>query len=214
MKKLQNSLLIALLLCASLTFGQTNRVAIGFETGSSLVLLYQNNVFDDLAWGFSSGLAFQYNSTNHTSIGTGISLERKVFTVHATLTDISGKELGEMTFHPTYDYLTIPLLVRQTLGKKNNYFVNAGPYLGYLINQTNVSLPQPETNKRFDLGLITGFGMLFPVDKNLFLSLELRNNLELVGSDYIPEVNGHTPKTNATFLLFGIGYGFLPGTDE
>ncbi|OFY87282.1 MAG: hypothetical protein A3F72_17445 [Bacteroidetes bacterium RIFCSPLOWO2_12_FULL_35_15] len=37
-----------------------------------------------------------------------------------------------------FDYLTVPILLRATFGKRIKYFANAGMFFGYLIKQTIV----------------------------------------------------------------------------
>ena len=185
MGKLQNSILIALILCSSLTFAQTNKFEVGLEMGPSLVSFRGNDILDnnnDLSFGFSSGLTFQYNFPKLISIRTNISFERKGLSTKGSATDQYGNQIGEITFHSNLDYLTIPILGRLTFGKKINFFVNAGPYIGYLIKQTDITEalgehPKTETDnadnfKKTDFGITTGLGARFPIKNKLFLSLE------------------------------------------
>lgn len=221
MNKLRNSILITLILCSSLTFGQTNKFEVGLEMGPSLISLRGNDFLDknnDISFGFSSGFTFQYNFPKLISIRTNISFERKGLTTQGTATDEYGNQIGEITFHSKFDYLTIPLLVRLTFGKKINFFINAGPYIGYLIQQKNVieafgEYPKTETDntdnfKRTDFGITTGLGARFPIKSKLFLSLEIRNNLGLTNISSVPVVNDGTIKTNSTIILIGIEYRF------
>lgn len=221
MEKLRNSILIVLILCSSLTFAQTNKFEIGLEMGPSLISLRGNDIIDknnDLSFGFSSGLTFQYNFPKLISIRTNISFERKGLTTQGTATDQYGNQIGEITFHSNLDYLTIPILGRLTFGKKINIFVNAGPYIGYLIKQTDVTEafgehPKTETDntdnfKRIDFGITTGLGARFPIKKKLFLSVEIRNNLGITNISSVSVVNDGAIKTNSTNLLIGIEYRF------
>lgn len=189
--------------------------------GPSLISLRGNDILDknnDLSFGFSSGLSFQYNFPKLISIRTNISFERKGFTTQGSATDQNGNQIGEITVHSYFDYLTIPILGRLTFGKKINFFVNAGPYIGYLIKQTNVTeafseYPKTETDntdkfKRIDFGVTTGLGARIPIKSKIFLSIEIRNNLGLTNISSLPVVNDGSIKTNSTNVLFGIEYRF------
>lgn len=221
MNKLRNFILITLIFSSSFTFGQTSKFEVGFEMGPSLISLRGNDILEnykDLSFGFSSGLTFQYNFPKLISIRTNISFERKGLTTKGTATDEYGNEIGEITFHSNFDYLAMPLLGRLTLGKKIKFFLNAGPYLGYLIKQNDVTeafgeYPKTEIDntdnfERFDFGLATGLGINFPIRNKIFISFEIRNNLGLSNISSIPVVNDGTIKTNSTNLLIGIVYKF------
>jgi hypothetical protein len=96
--------------------------------------------------------------------------------------------------------------------------VNAGPYIGYLIKQTDITEAFGEYSKtkndntdnykRTDLGITTGLGARFPIKNKLFLSIEIRNNFGLTNISSVPVVNDGVIKTNSTNLLFGIEYRF------
>ncbi len=208
--------------CSSFTFGQTNKFEVGLELGPSLKSLRGNDILDknnnDLSFGFSSGLTFQYNFPKLVSIRTNISFERKGFTAQRSATEQNRNQIGEITFHSNFDYLIIPILGRLTFGKRINFFVNAGSYIGYLIKQTDVTesfgkYPKTENDntanyKRTDLGIITGLGARFPIKNKLFLSLEIRNNFGLTNISSVSVMNDGSIKTNSTNLLIGIEYRF------
>ena len=200
------------------TYGQTNKFDVGAEGGPSLIFLRGNNLIDKNhkpAMGFSGGLFFQYNFKKVVSLRTSIAFERKgsVFTEQST--DINGNPLGEINTNTNFDYLTFPILLRATFGKKVQYFINAGPYFGYLIKQTSVSKGNniPTTtidntllDKRFDLGISAGLGLSLPIKTKFAFSFEARNNLGLYNISDIPVVNNEALKTNSTNFLLGFTY--------
>ena len=227
MNKLQNLVLITLIFSSSLIFGQTNKFEVGLEMGPSLISLRGNDILEnhkDLSFGFSSGLTFQYNFPKFLSIRTNISFERKGLTTKGMATDEYGNEIGEITFHSNFNYLTVPLLGRLTIGKKIKFFVNAGPYVGYLIKQKDVTEafgdnPKTETDntdnfEKLDFGITTGLGASFPIYNRLLISLEIRNNLGLTNISSVPVVNDGVIKTNSTNFLIGVAYKFGTGVNE
>lgn len=200
------------------TYGQTNKFDIGFEGSPSLIYLQGNDIIKQYhkpTIGFFGGLFFQYNFKKIVSLRTNIAFERKGSVLTAQTTDINGNPLGEVTAHTNFDYLTFPILVRATFGKKVRYFVNSGPYFGYLIKQTFVSkgdnIPTTTSDntsldKRFDTGISTGLGFSVPIKTKFAFSFEVRNNLGLYNVSAVPVANNGTIKTNSTNFLLGFTY--------
>ncbi len=217
MNKLRTLILIVVLFCSSLLFGQTNKINVGLEIGPSLRSLRGNDFLknNEISFGFSGGLTFQYNFTKLLSLRTNISFERKGLTKKIQATDEFGKPIGETTIQSNFDYLTIPLLARFTFGKKIHFFVNAGPFMGYLLKQKEVVeafedyTDNTDDFKRLDFGITTGLGMSFPIQDKLLLTIEIRNNLGMVNTSHISIVNDGSIKTISTNLLFGIAYRFV-----
>jgi len=110
-------------------------------------------------------------------------------------------------------------MLRATFGSKFRYFVNAGPYLGLALNH-HYSIKDPgnstienDENDAFsprDYGVAFGAGINYPLNSNLELTLEARNNLGLTNiymGGYIFS-GGGIYKTNSLNLLFGLSYKF------
>lgn len=219
MNNLRNLILGILLFSSSLVFGQTKILNIGIEGGPSLISLYGNDKvesYNDLSLGFSGGLSFQYNFSKLVALRTNINFDRKGLTTKNQATDENGDPIGELTFHSNFNYLTLPILGRLTFGKKINFYVNAGPYLGYLLSQRDITeafgeYPKSEMDntdnfKQLDFGITSGLGMNFPIQEKLLLSFEIRNNLGLTNISSLPVYNDGSLKTNSTNLLIGIAY--------
>lgn len=201
-----------------MAYGQTSSVEIGIEAGPSLISLKGNDAIDNYhkaTIGFSAGLLLQYNFKKIISLRTNIAYERKGSIVKSEATNIYGNSLGEMTTNINFDYLTLPILVRATFGESVQYFVNAGPYFGYLTKQTferkddtNISTTTDNTfnDKRFDVGISTGLGLAIPIKTKYSVSFEIRNNLGLYNVSEVPVVNNGSIKTNSTNFLLGFAY--------
>lgn len=200
------------------TFGQTNKFDVGVEGCPTLTFLRGNDFIDnnhEPTIGFTGGLFFQYNFKKIISLRTNIAFERKGSVLTAQTIDINGNPLGEISTNTNFNYLTFPILFRATFGKKVQFFVNAGPYFGYLIKQTFVSTGDnfPTTtndntalDKRFDTGISTGLGLSVPIKSKFAFAFEVRNNLGLYNVSAVPVVNNGTIKTNSTNFLFGFTY--------
>jgi hypothetical protein len=220
MNKLRNLILGILLFNSSLVFGQTKNFNIGIEGGPSLISLYGNDMvksYNELSLGFSGGLSFQYNFSKLVALRTNLSFERKGLTSKIQETDEYGNPIEELTFHSNFNYLTLPLLGRLDFGKRINFYVNVGPYLGYLLSSREITeasgdFPKSEIDdtddyKKLDFGITSGLGIIFPIQEKLLLSVEIRNNLGLTNISLLPVFNDGSIKTNSTNLLIGISYG-------
>ena len=220
MNKLTTILLaIIMLFCSETSLGQTNKFDIGLEKGPSLTSLRGNDYvedFNDPTIGFSSGLTFQYNFPKLISIRTNVAYERKGAFSKFQFTDIAGNPIREITLYTNFYYLTMPLLIRLTFGNKIRFFVNIGPYFGYLIIQTfetsafnlfpkSIS-DNTDSFKRFDMGLTSGLGGGLPINDKFLLTLEIRNNLGFYNVSKVPIENNGSILTTSTNLLIGIAY--------
>jgi hypothetical protein len=165
--------------------------------------------------GFSGGVFIQKNVSNLISFRAALLYERKGSSFTAPLTDDQGNSLGDMKTNFNFDYLTVPVLFRTTVGKKVRFFANAGPYFSYLLKQAVVSkgdqmktLKQTDTQgyKRFDMGITAGIGLSFPVCGIMNMNVELRNNTGLVNVSNRPMSYNGTLMHNSTNLLVGVSY--------
>jgi hypothetical protein len=202
-------------------YRQENRFDIGVEGSPSLIFLWGNDIFRDFhkpTIGFSVGLFFQFNFPKIISLRTNIAYERKGTVVKEITTTTIDQPIDNVRMRTNDDYLIFSLLVRATFGKKIQFFVNVGPYFGYLIKQTYVTkfkkdnIPTTErhdgtsTFKRFDTGISTGLGLSVPIKTKFAFSFEVRNNLGLYNVSKFPVINNGTIKTNSTNFLVGFTY--------
>lgn len=192
----------------------------GIEGSPSIIFLRGNDFINENhkpKIGLMGGFFFQVNLSELVSLRTNIAYERK----GSVVTDLSGSPLG-YSIHANFEYLTLPILVRATFDKKIQYFVNAGPYFGYLIKQNTVSkggstpttiIDNTSLDKRFDTGISTGLGLSVPIKSKFAVSFEARNNLGLMNVSAVPVANDGAVKTNSTNFLFGFTYKFGSGIE-
>jgi len=199
---------------------QTNPYEFGVETGPSAIFL-RGNFFPSGVYGarigYASGISFQYNRNSHVSFRTGIHFQRKGAQLKLPFTDANGNEIQGSRTRSNFDYLTMSFLTRISFGKQRRIFLNAGPYTGYLIQQTDittssgskfrVSHNHTRTYDRIDLGIASGFGATLPIRESLVMSVEVRNNLGLINL-VAPSTDDGTLRTNSTVLLLGLAYRF------
>lgn len=222
MIKIKSTLFGLLFIIGATTYGQTNKFDVGVEGSPSLISLRGNDFIDEFhesTIGFSGGFFLQYNVNKVVSLRTNIAYERKGSNVSFQISDTNGNFLGEGTNHTNLNYLILPILARATFGERIKYFLNVGPYFGYLINQTVVikgdNIPTTRDKnmynlKRFDTGISTGLGLSYPIKTKYALSLEIRNNLGLYNLSAVTMPNNESIKTNSVNFLLGLTYSMAP----
>lgn len=196
-------------------YGQTRPYSIGLQGGAGATSLRGNDIvkLHDPGLAFSAGLTFQYHLGKVISLQSGLSYDRKGSEFNFYATDVNGNPLGTITSRTKWDYLALPILCRTSFGNKKHFFINAGPYFGYLVQQgtvtfgDNIATRHERNNariKQVDFGVSAGLGYNVPLSKKLMFSVELRNNLGLYNVSSVPVFGDGTVKTNATVLLLGV----------
>lgn len=217
---MKNLFLIFIATLTNVAIGQLYRIDAGIQGGPGYKSLYGNRFLENnksAGLGFSAGLTFQYNLSKIFAINTGISFERKGSFFKGVAYDVNRNPIGNYRMHGNYDYLTIPLLLRASVGKKIRFYINAGPFFGYLIKQTDISRVEgigkikrdnTSTMHQTDMGVSTGAGMIIPLNERLNLSGEIRNNRGLYNISKDPIISNGELKTNYTNLILGLNYRF------
>jgi|DEB19_MinimDraft_2_1074335.scaffolds.fasta_scaffold26154_1 opacity protein-like surface antigen len=204
------SIAILFLFCNQLN-AQTNKFEIGVEASPSFTFLKGSRIekYYNGTLGFSGGISFQYNCGKRTALRTNIAYERKGGEGEFEFTDNYGASIGKGVVNLNFDYLTIPVLVRFTFGKRIKYFLNGGSYFAYLIKQTlvfkgansNGEINNTASYNSLDAGISLGTGLQYPINEKWFLGSEIRGNMGLLNT--LP--SGDT-KVNSVNLLLGIAY--------
>lgn len=220
---LKRSLTLFIFFLSSLTYGQAGRSFIGIEAGPSLVSVRGNVIvenYDKIAMSYAINISYQHNLNNIFSLHTGIGYERKGARFSYTVTDFAGMPMGTSHGYSRWNYISVPVLLRATFGKKTNLFVNAGPYAAYLASQIygNKAGIQPaahtnniSNDRRFDFGASMGAGLFIPLKESIALSFEIRDNLGLYNVSKVKVINDGTIKHNTLNFLFGFSYALKSG---
>jgi Outer membrane protein beta-barrel domain len=211
--------LIVFCCIASLLTAQRNRydsrITIGTEGGLGRFNVNVDSFFrGKTLWRtrLQGGIFVQYRFSERYSLRTGLLYEHKGTSVKSP----------SVTFPPlmaTYNfnlyYCVLPILMRATFGEEKQFFVNGGPYIGYLLHYTqfedNAIGEGPKYNvshkaHRIDAGISLGIGGHIMLTKAFLMSLELRHNLGLLNvmkKEYYAE---QAIKNRSTQLLLGLGW--------
>lgn len=170
--------------------------------------------------GFMAGVSVDYYLRENLSIKANLSYDRKAnngesfYELRVNFDD--PPRVYDQTIKNQYDYLTLPIMVKLGFGKNNRFFVNGGPFVGYLLHSETRSSSTSEStielfyeaplnttgfNKRFDYGLSAGIGKSFNITGKNDLVLEIRDNLGLVNTN--DAAGGLNIKTNSVNLIVG-----------
>ena len=210
-------------------FSQYINSEIGIEVGPSITKL-DSKPYDKhyhlVRIGYYIGLSYQYNFSKNISLRTGLAFEQKGFSSNnfRSFPDTNGILINEWyRIKETFSYMTLPVLFRYNFGKKK-YFINAGPYVGFLLShkyerEKGIKFPaqtEQGTNgfNKIDFGISAGAGFNFPIRSNLKGSLEIRHNaglysvLDSTKAAYYGTSFG--PFTSATNLLIGLTLRLAP----
>ncbi|MDF3029036.1 MAG: hypothetical protein K0S23_3343 [Fluviicola sp.] len=199
---------------------QNSMFDLGLEGGPNLSTVLINSTlfnFDPEPAIFGSGgFIFQYNCKNFLSFKTGVSYQRKGFQLKDILfTDANGNQIGTGEISSRLDYLTFPILVKASFGKKVQFFVNAGPYAGFLLAKTDrTTLNTSESEQvfkdhslnglnRWDFGIAGGIGIAIPIRTYWVISAEVRNYSGILD---IATSSNTQWRTNTTDLRIGVAY--------
>lgn len=171
MKKLLFSLAI---LCAGY-FSATAQEQPKFEFGGNVGYNYStvtstqatNSSFRS---SFNVGLSADYYFSDRWSIKTKLIYDNKGW--NDGFINFEGGPNTTTNFH--LSYLTIPVMANWHFGRTRNWYLNFGPYAGFLLNakETALSANIKQYFKSTDFGLAYGIGVKLPVSETAKINIE------------------------------------------
>lgn len=137
----------ALLLLSAASYAQKNTFAVGARGGVNISRLccgsMELNEDYKFGEGPSIGLTASYGISDHFSIMAELNMATqggKKNGMQAVTPGTNGSVLYANFDNKTVlNYLELPILARVTFGEKFKYYINAGPYVGYLLSARNVT---------------------------------------------------------------------------
>ena len=233
-KSSNNSIYMRMIIClflllsvpAGSLFAQNGSWKAGIEGGPGLSLIYgDNSIYGQSKMSLSgvAGIYGEYGFARNFSAKAALHYERV-----STQTDNYSALLprgGMLQYN--LDYLSLPVLVKWSFGGRIRFFVNAGPCISMLLNESLWYLPESGSKGKVaeekdaylpvNLAATAGAGVAIPVGKRLLVTVEVRDNVGVLNirtsvSDF--EYNNFIPGadmkgyTNSTLLLAGVCYRF------
>lgn len=226
MKKI-TFLFFTIILITFKTAAQDSKLKFGIQGGLNYSSFrgYESYADDTPGFAYLFGASFQYQFKENLSLKVDINYERKrqisKVTVELSEYDMGSPVLIPRTYHikiNTYrNYLVLPIMLKYNFSSSKSFYINGGPFLGYLIksgtkasgiNEPGITNDDVDTKyfKSLDYGLSAGLGKEFELNGNHHIHVELRENLGLANTSKGEGINNATVKTNSLNLI--VGYTF------
>ncbi|CAM3629954.1 outer membrane beta-barrel protein [Flavobacterium gelidilacus] len=189
---------IALIFFITSMYSQ-NEMYLGLNSGLTYSKFRGNDYFKnmDSQLDFLIGTSFDIHLTERILLATNINYERNSVKKYyeyfgpGVIGGITGIPFGQSSassstpknkFQTRFEYINIPITIKYLLNYEKKLYVNAGGYLGHLINVKNIDdgkesdLDFNNQFKKADYGLVLGIGYNYTFNPSNFLSIELRDN--------------------------------------
>ncbi len=214
-------LFMGLLACSLNLTGQEKKLNLGIEAGPTYTSLWGNTALEQNTqptFNYLIGLQFQYHVNWNFSLYGGLQYGRIASTTDIELRNQNNVLLGNTSLNYNLDFLTVPITARYYFGAKSQFFVEAGVTYSRLLQVESVreatgNLPEDRQDLRNDFhninyGWCAGFGFVYPISEDLFLSIGLRHDYGISNLSIAPIVDEGSIRTNSSQVLLGINYQF------
>lgn len=234
MKKLLLS--ISFLLISMLNYSQNSKIKFGIQAGLNYSTFWGYNLPSEIksyysenpAFAFLGGINFEYQIKERLSLKLELNYERKS---QKTKTEIEMiydgsydpddllSDVDEYKAKKNNDYLVLPIMLKYNFGNKDSFFVNGGPFIGYLLKSNlEESLNQDgsvkesqttettDSNNKTDFGLSIGLGKTITINEKNSIFIEIRENLGLANTSKNKIFGSEEAKSNSLNLI--VGYQF------
>lgn len=163
--------------------------------GSQITDSYYNS---DLIAGLNAGISLDHYFNDRWSLQVGANYQQKGWS-HGFVTFDDGTEIDGVNYK--LHYLTVPILANWHFGRTRNWYVNFGPYLGFLLDATESSKTVINTKDAFnsvDGGIAAGLGIKFPIGRqsNFFIEYSAQAGVANVIKDSSPSIQNATNSLN------------------
>jgi len=157
-----------------------------------------DNEHTDGKLGFNARIALDHYFSRSWSLNIGANYQQKGWGNGFVSFD-DGSEIDGVDYK--LGYLTIPVLADWHFGRRKNWYLNFGPYVGFLLNASESSNTIPDTKSFFngtDGGLAVGIGVKIPLNQqtNFFIEYGEQAGVANVFKDSNTSVQNATSSLN------------------
>ena len=196
-----------------ITYSQNSKTNFGVQLTPTITSLIDKPFSGhyDPRLSFSTGIIVERFITPQFSLKSGLNFERIGAKVNILLIDEFGALTGTREMKINSDYLTLPILISSYTKGKSKFYMNTGPFFGFIISNKTIwsatgdypkqTLTGDKNMKRINLGFTFGFGLSIPLSDVFLLDLGLRDNMGLLNTSKIGSI-----KTNSYGFQIGIKY--------
>ncbi len=228
MKKLLFS--ITILLISTINYSQNSKIKFGIQAGLNysnfrgydIPIQFEPVYSESPAFAFLGGLNFEYQIKEKLSLKLELNYERKsqkadnYIEIQNQLFDpVFSTESYNYTSKKNYDYLVLPIMLKYNFSDKNSFYVNGGPYVGFLLKSNltndlknidglnNDPVETTNQNNKIDFGLSIGLGKTIEINEKNSIFIEIRENLGLINTSKNKIWGNGEVKTNSLNLIIG-----------
>ena len=203
MKKSIVTAVLTLVLSAAVTAQKKGDVEFGVNIGYNRSNVSNSQVSSDPGSGINFGGSLDYYFSDTWSIKGKLIYDQKGW-------DNDYIEDNNGNIYPTdvnLNYLTVPIMANWHFGNKRNWYINFGPYFGFLLNaeETQFGTDLSDYFNENDFGLAVGIGVIIPVSNKLKIFFEYEGQ---GGFSDIAKDNTNSAITNSR-SGFNAGLNFL-----
>jgi hypothetical protein len=180
-----------------------------------------DSYYESPGFSFLGGVNIESQFHEKLSLKIELNFERKTQKADnfISLTDLNGViSYYNFNSYKNFDYLVLPIMLKYNLSDENSFYINGGPFIGFLLKSyftndidveglNNEVLDTTDLNKTTDFGFALGFGKTINFNDENSIFLELRANVGLTNTSKISlwENNGESKTGSLNFIL---GYSF------
>lgn len=173
MKKILLTLLVFSGILSAATAQTTNSSEFGVSIGlnQSTVQYSGTGQNADYKAGFNIGVSGEYYFSDRWGIKAKVNYDEKGW-ANGFLVLPDGSEVDGVNYH--LNYFTVPILANWHFGRMRNWYLDFGPYIGFLASaneSSNSANVKPLFNST-DVGLALGIGVKIPISNKAKLFFE------------------------------------------
>ena len=171
-------LITALIIAGFYTVSNAQDRAGKLDFGANVGLNVSGTIQNETVFAFTSLVRFNAAASLEYYFSDTWSFKGKlIFDQKGWSTEYISEENGTVTYPSlNYDlnYLTVPLMANWHFGKMRNWYLQFGPYVGFLLSDKDVpdNIVFKPIYKTIDVGLDLGIGIKIPVSKTVGLFFE------------------------------------------
>tara|TARA_R100000353_G_C6499794_1_gene193913 strand:- start:871 stop:1464 length:594 start_codon:yes stop_codon:yes gene_type:complete len=183
----------------------------GFHGGITYAVLKTPGLSFDDYFSTNSGLLIgihgNYNISKRSSLVANLSFEQKgAMTNFEGIIDPSTDMPFGMNGEIKLDYLVLPVLYRYTIGGgKLKFFLNAGFFMGILINSETNNHPV-EAFDNTDYGFSVGLGFDYNLSEKNRMFIEFRSNIGATSISTLRNSNATKLETGSNTIVLGFTF--------
>ncbi len=212
--------LITAAFCSSVIISHGQKMDMEILVGPNLGYVKGFEILTDFKTGLTTGLGFNYYFNDKFSVGLKFLYEEKgsqgEIIAAYSLDPLLGRIDIKAKLRSDYQYLTLPLSTKFTIGNKVRYYFEFGTFASHLVKSQFVSgglgtnpdniLDATNLHKKFDFGLSFAMGTKLSISNRFHLNLMLLNNLGLIDIRDGSSASNFPLRTNSFGVLAGGTY--------